>query len=191
LLLFRVHGLIPQREQQRRRRQLATPIDADIDQILGIEFEIEPRTTIRDDARGKQVLATAMRLALVVVEEHARRTVHLRNNNTLGTGNDEGTAMRHQGHVAHVDVLLLDIADRAGTGFFVMIPDYETERHLERRREGHSALLAFLDVVFRLFKLVANELQFGLLGKILDRENRPEYFLKTGILTLFRNHADL
>ena len=59
-------------EQQRRRRQLAAPVDAHIDEILGVELEVEPGAAIGDDAGRVEELARAVRLATVVVEEHAR-----------------------------------------------------------------------------------------------------------------------
>jgi hypothetical protein len=39
--------------------------------VLGVELDVEPGAAIRNDAGGEQKLAGRMRLALVVVEEHA------------------------------------------------------------------------------------------------------------------------
>src|SRR3546814_2990817 len=41
--------------EQRRHRQLALAVDADVDDVLGVEFEIEPRAAIGDHARGEQI----------------------------------------------------------------------------------------------------------------------------------------
>ena len=101
----------PEGQQQRRHRQLAAPVDADMDEILGVELEVEPGATIRDDPRRVEELARAVRLAAVVVEEHARAAVHLRDDDALGAVDDEGAVVRHERHVAHVDILLLDVAD--------------------------------------------------------------------------------
>src|SRR6185437_11930686 len=60
------------RIEQRRHRQLAAAIDAHIDDVLGVELEVEPGAAIRNDAGGEQKLARGMRLSAVVVEEHAR-----------------------------------------------------------------------------------------------------------------------
>ena len=51
--------------------------------VLGVELDVEPRAAIGNDARREQQLARGVGLALVVVEEHARRTVHLRNDDAL------------------------------------------------------------------------------------------------------------
>jgi len=39
--------------KQRRNWQLALAVDTDIDDVFGVEFKVEPRTTIRNDACGK------------------------------------------------------------------------------------------------------------------------------------------
>jgi len=132
-----------------------------------------------------------MGLALVVVEEHARAAVHLADDDALGAVDDEGALVRHQGHVAHVDVLLLDAADRARPGVLVDVPDHEAQRDLERRGEVHAALLALLDVVFRRLELVAHELELGALGEILDREDRLEDLLEPQRLPLIGGDAHL
>ena len=89
--LFAVHA---ERHQQRRHRDLAATVDAGVHDVLGVELDVEPGAAIGDDAGGKQQLAGRMALALVVVEEHARRTVHLRDDDALGAVDDEGTVVR-------------------------------------------------------------------------------------------------
>ncbi len=159
--------------------------------ILGIEFEIEPGAAIRNDAGGKEILARGMALALVVIEEHARRAMHLRDDDALGAVDDEGAVLRHQGHVAHVDVLLFDIADRAGAGLFINVPNDEAQRDLQGRGKRDAALLAFLDVVFRRLELVADEFQPRAIREIADREHGFEHFLQTDGGALVRRHAHL
>ena len=90
-----------------------------------------------------------MGLALVVIEEHAGRAVHLRDDDALGAVDDERAVVGHERDVAHVDILLLDVLDGLGAGFLVDIEHDEAQRHLERRRIGHAALAALVDVVFR------------------------------------------
>src|SRR3546814_15392773 len=63
-----------QRIEQAGDRQLALAVDADVDDVLGVEFEIEPRTAIRDHARGEQELARRVRPAAVVPDTPPRRT---------------------------------------------------------------------------------------------------------------------
>ena len=152
--------------------------------VLGIEFEVEPGTTIGNHARGKQEFAGRMRFALVMVEEDTRRTMHLRDDHPLGAVDHKSALDRHQGHVAHVDVLLLDVADRARARILVNIPDHEAQRNLQRSCEGHAALLAFLDVVLRFLEFVIDELKLGLFRKITDREYGFEYFRQPHIRTL-------
>ena len=149
----------------------------------------EPR--YGNDARGEQILAAAMRLTLVVVEEHAGRAVHLADDDTLGAVDDERAVIRHQGHVTHIDGLLLDIADGLGAGILIEVPDDQPQRHLQRGGEGHAALDALLDVVFRLFQLIVDELQPAAAGEIVDREHRLENFLQSRLGPAVRGHVHL
>ncbi len=168
----------PEREHQRGDRNLAAAIDARKHDVLGVELDIEPGAAIRNDARGEQKLARGMGLALVVIEEHAGRTVHLRDDDALGAVDDEGAVHGHERDIAHVDVLLLDVLDGLGAGFLVDIEHDEAQRHLERRRIGHAALAALVDVIFRRLELVADEFQHRGAGKIRDREYRAEHRLQ-------------
>ena len=56
---------------------------------------------------------------------------------------------RHERHVAHVDVLLLDVLDGLRARVGVHIEHDEAQRHLQRRGESHAALAALVDVVLR------------------------------------------
>ena len=105
-------GRVAERAQQHRRVQLAAAIDADVEQVLGVELEVEPRAAVRDDARAVEQLARRVGLALVVIEEDARAAVQLADDDALGAVDDEGAVVGHQRDLAEVDLLLLDVADR-------------------------------------------------------------------------------
>ena len=151
--------------------------------VLGVEFDVEPGAAIRDDAGGEQQLAGRMRLALIVIEEHAGRTVHLRDDHALGAVDHEGAVHRHERDIAHVDVLLLDVLDGTRAGLFVNIEHDQPQRHLQRRGIGHAALAAFVDVIFRRLEFVADEFQHGGIRKVGDRKYRPEHGLQSFIGT--------
>ena len=63
--------------QQHRGVELPPPVDADVEDVARVELEVDPRAAVRDDARRVEELAAGVRLALVVVEEDARRAVEL------------------------------------------------------------------------------------------------------------------
>ena len=169
--LLAVHA---EREQQRRHRNLAAPVDARMHDVLGVELDVEPGAAIGNDARREQELARRMGLALVVVEEHAGRAVHLRDDDALGAVDDEGAVVGHERNVAHVDILLLDVLDRLGAGLLVDIEHDQAQRHLERRRIGHAALAALVDVVLRRLELVVDEFEHRGVGEVGDRKHRLE-----------------
>ena len=119
--------------QQDGHRHLAASVDAEIQDVLGVELEVEPRTAIRNDSRTEKQLAAAVRFALVVLEEHARAAVQLADDDTLGTVHDEGAVVGHQGHFAHVDLLLLDFLDQLLRMRLAVVND-----HLQLRAHGRS-----------------------------------------------------
>ena len=52
-----------------------------------------------------------MGLATIVVEEHTRRAMQLRDDDALGAVNDEGAVIGHQWHLAQVHFLLANVLD--------------------------------------------------------------------------------
>ena len=168
-----------ERIEERRHRDFAAAIDARIDNVLGVELDVEPGAAIGDDAGREQELARRMGLALVVIEEHARRAMHLRDDDALGAIDDEGAVIGHERDVAHVDILLLDVLDRFGAGFLVDIEHDEAQSDLERRRIGHAALPALVDIVFRALELVLDEFEHGDVGEVGNREDRFEHGLQS------------
>jgi hypothetical protein len=112
-----------------------------------------------------------------------RRTVHLRHDDALGAVDEEGAVLGHERHVAHVNVLLLDIEDRTGVGFAVDFEDDQAQRDLHRRRIGDAALTAFLDVIFRLFEFVMDEVELGSACEIADRENAAQRLFEARDIT--------
>ena len=163
-----------ERIEQRRHRNLAAAVDTRIDDVLGVELDVEPGAAIRNDAGGEQQLARGMGLALVVIEEHARRAVHLRNDDALGAVDDEGAVVGHERNVAHVDILLFDVLDRTCARLFIDIEHDEAQRHLERRGISHAALAALVDVILRRLEFVFDEFKLRRIGKIGNREDRFE-----------------
>ena len=133
--------------EQNRDRHLAATVHAEIQQVFGIEFKVQPRSTVGDDARRKQQLARAVGLALVVFEKYARRTVQLRNNHPLGTVDDERAFARHQGHLAHVDLLLFNFFDDfVLRGRCIAVINDQLHARAHSRRVGQTAGLAFAHI---------------------------------------------
>ena len=182
-------GRIAQRLQQDRHRHLAAAVDAEVHVVLRIEFEVQPRAAVGNHARRKQELARAVRLAAVVLEEHARGAVQLGDDDALGAVDDERAGGGHERDLAHVDLLLLHFLDGRLGRFLV----HDREAHLgaQRARVGKAALLAFLDVERRLAQRVADELQARVARVAADREDRSERGLQALVLARFPRHHSL
>ena len=129
---------------------------------------------------ANRIFARRMGLAAVMVEQHARRAVHLPDDHALGAVDDEGAVHRHERHVAHVDVLLLDIDDRLGFGVGVDLEAGQAQRDAHRRGIGQPALAALVGVVFGVLELIAVEVEMRGAGEILDREHRAQRLFEAG-----------
>ncbi len=147
---------IAERPQENRRVELAAAIDADEEQVLVVELEVEPGATVGDHAGVEELLARRVGLALVVVEEDAGRPVKLGDDDALGAVDDEGPVLGHQRDLTEVDLLLLDVADRLGPSLIVDVPDHQADDDLDRRREGTTAGAALVGVVFGTVKAVGD-----------------------------------
>ncbi len=62
-------GRVAERAQKHGGVELATAVDADVQQVFVVELEVEPRAAVRNDARGEELLARGVGLAAVMVEE--------------------------------------------------------------------------------------------------------------------------
>ena len=125
---------VAERAQQDGHRQLAAAVDAHEDVVLGIELEVQPGAAIGDDPRREQELARGVGLALVVVEEHARRAMQLGDDDPLGAVDDEGAGLGHERQLAHVDLLLLDVLDHLVAAGLLVVDD-QAQQHAQRRAD--------------------------------------------------------
>jgi hypothetical protein len=133
----------PERAQEHRRQELALAVDPDVQEVLRVVLELDPRSAVRND------LGDVERLVLGV-EERAGGAVELADDDALGAVDDERPVVGHQRDVAEVDLLLLDVANRLDARLRVLVPDDEPDRDLERHGVGHAPFLALVDVVLQL-----------------------------------------
>ncbi len=132
-------------------------------------------------------LPRAVRLALVVLEEHAGGSVQLADDDTLGAVDDEAAVVGHQGHFAHVDLLLLDLLDHL-RGVRLTVIDDHLQLGAHGRCKGQAALLALAHVERRASHVVLEELHLHEAVVARDREGRQERGLQAFGLALGRRH---
>ena len=152
-------------------RQLAAAVDADEHGVLRVELEVEPRAAIRNHARGEQQLAGRVRLALVVVEEHARRAVQLRHDHALGAVDHERAVVGHQRHFAEIDLLLADVLDLLLRARGFLVVDHQPHEHAQRRGIREAAQPALLDVEDGIAEAIAHVLERRVARVAHDREH--------------------
>ena len=95
-----------QRAQERRHRQLALAVDADVDHALLVDLHLEPRAARRHQVGDEHLLGRVLRLHDV----GARRAHQLRHDDALGAVDDERALLGHPGEVAEEHGLLADLA---------------------------------------------------------------------------------
>jgi hypothetical protein len=138
-----------------------------------IELEVEPRTGVGDDPRRVQELAARVRLALVVVEEHARAAMQLGDDDALRTVDDEGARLGHERDFTEVNFLLLDVAHDAFATLAGVV-NHQLRRDLDRRRERHAALAALVDVVLRPLEVVGDVNELARSVEVFNRKDATE-----------------
>src|SRR5882672_7841701 len=175
-----------ERAQNDAHRQLAAAVDADEHGVLRIELEVEPRAAVGDHARREQELAARMRLALVVVEEHARAAVQLRDDDALGAVDHERAVLGHQRHLAEVNLLLADVLDLLLRARGFLVVDHEPHEHAQRRRVREPAELALLDVEYRIAQAIAHVFERGVAGIAHDGEHAAERGVQAHLGSLIR-----
>ena len=148
-----------ERAQDDRHRQFAATVDTREYAVFRIELEVEPGTAVRNNACREQQLARAVRLALVVIEEHARRTVQLRHDDALGAVDNKRTVIGHQRHFAEINFLLANVLDRLRRAAGFLVIDDKAHEHANWRRVGQAAHLTFFDVKYRLAQAIAHVLE--------------------------------
>ena len=133
---------------------------------------------------GEEQLARGMGLALVMVEEDARRTVELGDDDPLRTIDDEGAGFGHERHLAHVDFLFLDVLDDAGTRRGIAIVNHQAQQDAQGGGVGRAAQVAFAHIEGRFAETVTDVLQHRVPGVALDREDGLEGGMQPHVLAL-------
>ena len=172
------------RLQKDRTRHLAATIHTEVDEILRIEFEIQPGAAVGNHARGEEQLPGGMRLTLVVLEENTGRTVQLAHDNAFATVDDEGRLFGHERNFAHVDVVFADFFHRTGFGG-ITVKNFQTNASSQSGAVGETAQLAFRHIKFGLLKLIVRKSEAGVAVVARDREDGSERSLQAVVLAAF------
>ena len=142
---------IAQCAKQNRRIHLSTTVDSNAKHIFRIEFKIEPRATIRNDASREAQLARRRRRTIVVAKKRTRTTVQLAHDDALRTIDDKRSLGRHERNRAKINLLLLNIAYATAPRRRIDVVNRQAHVDFDRRFIRHATRMALFHVVFRLF----------------------------------------
>src|SRR3989304_5706410 len=93
---------IPQRAQQYGYMELSPAVDPDVKQAFGVEFKIQPRTPVGDDARRVQRFA-GTGFPLFMFKENSGRAMELADDHPFGSVDHKSALIGHQGNFAKID----------------------------------------------------------------------------------------
>src|SRR5437899_1848223 len=188
LLVREDHALLeePERAQERGGEHLPPPVHAHVEDVVGVEVELDPRAAVGNHARRVERLAGGQRLALVVVEEDAGGALELADDDPFGAVDDERALVGHEGKLTEVDFLTALFPDGPRLRLFVVVEDDEAQGDLQGDREGHAAVMALLDRVLRITEVVRVELQQCVVVVVRDGKHRLEHRLEPVLLPAAR-----
>ena len=173
---------VPEGAEQRGGRELLLLVDMDVDHVVDVDRELDPRAAERDDPRREEALAVGVG---VLFEHHAGRPVQLADHDALGAVDDERAERGHDRQFAEVDLLLDRVLHPAHA--FDLLGDDQAEFRLEGRGVRHVALDALFDRVFRFAEGVRDVLEAVLVVDVGDREQVPEDALERDVLAVTRH----
>ena len=169
---------VPQGFQEDGGGELPPPVDAHVQDVLGIELEVDPGPPERNEPRRVDDLAAGVDLGPVMVDEQAGGAVQLAHHHPLRAVDNEGAVFGHHGQGAEIDLLLLDVPDGLGLGVRTQIVDHQAHPYLHGHFKGHAPLLAFVHVVLGISQPVLHELQGAHAAEIPNGKDALEYSLE-------------
>jgi hypothetical protein len=96
-----------------------------------------------------------------------------------------------KGDLAEVDLLLLDVPNRLVSPVTAAVVDDQLDGDLDRRRVGHAALAALVDVVLGPLERVPHEDELARPVEVPDWEHAAENALKADVHPLVRRNVGL
>jgi len=168
---------VPEGAEEGGGRELLLLVDVDVDHVVDVDRELDPRAPERDDPRREEPLAVGVD---VLLEHHARRAVQLADHHPLRAVDDERPERGHDRQLAEVDLLLDDVL-RALLALD-LLEDHQLQRGLEGDGVGHVALDALLDGILGLAQRVPDEVEGVLPVHVGDREEVAEHPLQGDVL---------
>jgi hypothetical protein len=125
-----------------------------------------------------------MGLAAVMIEEHARAAVQLRDDDSFGAVDDERAVLGHEGQLAQIHFLLAHVLDRLLRAAGFLVEHHQPHLHAQRRRIRQTAQLAFLHVEHRLAQTIAHVLERGVPGIARNGEHAVERRMQSDCIAL-------
>ncbi len=148
--------------QQSGDGQLLLTVDVGVHHVVDVGGELYPRTLERYDTGRIELSAVGV---YALTEEHAGRTVQLRDDDTLGAVYNERTARSHIGHHAEIHILHHRVEI-----FVLRVGAIQFQLRLEGHAVCEAALQTLLYRVAGRIDIVVDEFEDEVIAGIGDRE---------------------
>ena len=119
-------------------RHLTRAVDTYRHHIIGIRFEFNPRTTVRNNRSIIKMLTRWVNFLSIIC---TWRTNQLADDNALCTVDDKRTGIRHKREIAHEHFLFFN---------FACLTVDKTDIYADRSRKRHITLFALVELILRL-----------------------------------------
>jgi len=154
-----IPGRISEGLQEDCHREFPSPVNADIQKILGIKLKIKPRTPQGNNPGGIEELTAGMGLSLVMIKEGPGGPMELADNHSLGSIVYKSPPLCHHGDSPEIDILFLDIPDAFCSVHRVCIKHHQSDSQSDRGIITHALVQAIFLIIFCLFKGIFDKFQ--------------------------------
>jgi hypothetical protein len=104
-------------------RDLSTAVDPNMEEIFLIEFEVNPRSTVRDDTGIIEDLSATMGFDLILIKKDSWGAVKLADDDPLCPVHNKRPIFCHERDFTKIDFLFFDRLDALRLSLFIDIPN--------------------------------------------------------------------
>ena len=176
-------ALKPDGTQQRCHRQLLLTVDIGIHHIVDVCGKLNPRPAERDDTRRIKLRAVGMG---ALSEEHTRRAVKLRHNDTLSAIDHKRTLIRHIRNRAQINIL----HNRCEI-LMIRISAIKFQLSLQRHTVSLATLQTLLYRVTGRVDVIIQEFKNEIVPGVRNREILCKNLVETLVISFFRRSVKL
>ena len=163
--------------------QLLLAVDVGIHHVVDVSGELDPAAAERDNTRTVELCSVGMS---ALSEEDARRTVELRDDDTLGSVDNKGSLLGHVGNLTEINIL-----NNRGKVLVVRVGTIELKLCFEGHAVGQAMLKTLVDSVARRIDIIVEKFQHEIVARVGNGEVLGKYLIKPFVVALLGGSVEL